>query len=275
MKVGLQLYSVRDKMEENMEQTLKAVKEMGYDYVEFAGYFGKSAEEVKELLDKYELTCISVHQKHDIFLTDPQESVDYLKKIGAKYCAIPWMGAEKHKGFDQYEQTIADITKVAKLLQDNGIQMLYHNHDFEFQKYEDKYKFDWLFESVGLDLLKPEIDTCWVKYAGEDPCGYIKKYSGHVTVLHLKDFTCKRFAGGPTYALIDKDGKETAVSNSREDNGFFFRALGTGLQNFREILDCAVECGTEYVIVEQDQWYDADSLELAKTSREYLKSLGI
>lgn len=275
MKVGLQLYSVRDKMEENMDQTLKAVKDMGYDYVEFAGYFGKSAKEVKALLDKHGLTCISVHQKHDVFLENPEESVAYLKGIGAKYCAIPWMAADKHKGAADYEQTIANIVKVANLLKDNGIQMLYHNHDFEFVKFEGKYKFDWLYESVGLGLLDPEIDTCWVKYAGEDPCTYIRKYSGHVNVLHLKDFTCKRFAGGPAYALIDKDGKETAASNSREDNVFAFRALGSGLQNFKEILDCAAECGTEYVIVEQDQWYDNDSLELAKTSREYLKSLGI
>ena len=273
MKVGLQLYSVRDKMEENMEQTLKAVKEMGYDYVEFAGYFGKSAEEVKALLDKYELTCISVHQKHDIFLENPEESVRYLKGIGAKYCAIPWMAPEKHKGAPDYEQTIADIAKVAKLLKDNDIQMLYHNHDFEFVKYEGKYKFDWLYESVGLGLLDPEIDTCWVKYAGEDPCAYIRKYSGHVNVVHLKDFTCKKFANGPAYALIDENGKEQPADNT--DSGFEFRALGTGLQNFREILDCAAECGTEYVIVEQDNWYDNDSMELAKTSREYLKSLGI
>ena len=62
LKVGLQLYSLRGKMEQDMEGTLKAVKEMGYDYVEFAGYFGKSAEEVKAILDKYDLKCISVHQ---------------------------------------------------------------------------------------------------------------------------------------------------------------------------------------------------------------------
>lgn len=61
LKVGLQLYSIRDKMEENMDKALENVKEIGYDYVEFAGYFGKSADEIKKLLDKYELTCISVH----------------------------------------------------------------------------------------------------------------------------------------------------------------------------------------------------------------------
>lgn len=274
-KVGLQLYSVRDKMEADMEQTLKAVKEMGYDYVEFAGYFGKSAEEVKALLDKYELECPSVHQGYEVFIEKPEDNVKYLKTIGAKYCAVPWMGMEKQKGNPDFEKAVEEIKNVAKLLKDNGIQMLYHNHDFEFEKFEDKYLFDWLYETVGLDLLKPEIDTCWVKYAGEDPCAYLEKYNDYIDVVHLKDFVCKEFANGPVYALIDNSGKENAPKKTQEENEFKFKHIGGGLQNFKEILASAEKAGAEYVIVEQDQWYDEDSLELAKKSREYLKSLGI
>lgn len=272
MKVGVQLYSVRDHMEADMRGTLQAVKDMGYDYVEFAGYFGKSAKEVRALLDEIGLICISVHQTYDVFLSDPKYQVDYLKTIGAKYCAIPWMAPEKHKGAADYEQTVAEITKVAKLLKDNGIQMLYHNHDFEFVKVDGKYKYDWFFDAIeGID---PEIDTCWVKYAGEDPCKYMQLYRGRINVLHLKDFTCKVLNAGPTYDLIDADGKPTKPV-SREDNEFFFRPVGTGLQNFEEILACAKENGTEYVIVEQDQWYDNDSLEQIRISRENLKKLGL
>lgn len=274
-KVGLQLYSVRDKMEVDMEKTLKAVKEMGYDYVEFAGYFGKSAEEVKALLDKYGLECPSVHQGYGVFLENPEENVEYLKTIGAKYCAVPWMGMENQKGNPDFELAVANIKKVAKLLKDNGIQMLYHNHDFEFEKFEDKYLLDWLYETVGLDLLKPEIDTCWVKYAGEDPCAYLEKYAGHIDVVHLKDFVCKEFACGPVYALIDNSGKEKAPKKTPEENEFRFKHVGGGLQNFNEILASAEKAGAEYVIVEQDQWYEDDNLELARKSREYLKSLGI
>ena len=272
MKVGLQLYSVRNKMEADMRGTLQAVKDMGYDYVEFAGYFGKSAVEVRALLDEIGLTCISVHQTYDVFLSDPAYQVEYLKTIGAKYCAIPWMAPEKHKGAADYEQTVAEITKVAGLLKEAGIQMLYHNHDFEFVKADGKYKYDWLFESTkGMD---PEIDTCWVKYAGVDPCEYMRKYRGRINVVHLKDFTCKVLNAGPAYALIDADGKPVE-SVSKEDNGFRFRPVGTGLQNFEEILACAEENGAEYVIVEQDEWYEDDSLELARISRENLKKLGV
>ena len=83
------------------------------------------------------------------------------------------------------------------------------------------------------------------------------------------------FGGGPVYTLIDKSGKESAPKKTREENEFKFKYVGGGLQNFEEILKSAEKSGAEYVIVEQDQWYDDDSLELAKKSREYLKTLGI
>ncbi len=203
--VGVQLYSVRDQMEKDMYGTLKAVKEMGYDYVEFAGYFGKSADEVKAMLDELGLKAISVHQGYDLFLEEGQKAVDFLKTIGAKYCAIPWMGPENHKGSENFDKAVENIKSVAKLLKDNGIQMLYHNHDFEFETVDDKFKLDWLYETIDADLLKTEIDTCWVHYAGYDPAEYLLKYTGRAPVVHLKDFNCKALGGGPVYALIGKD----------------------------------------------------------------------
>lgn len=124
-KVGIQLYSLRDDMEKDMDATLKAVKDMGYDCVEFAGYFGKTAEEVAALLEKHGLECISVHQAYEVFLDKPEENVRYLKTIGAKYCAIPWMDKNKHKGNDKFEQTVKEIAQVGALLKENGIQLLF------------------------------------------------------------------------------------------------------------------------------------------------------
>lgn len=273
-KVGLQLYSIRDKMEENMEEALKAVKDIGYDYVEFAGYFGKSADEVKAILDRLELKCISVHQGYEVFLEKTEENINYLKTIGAKFCAIPWMGIENQKGNPGFEKAVKDIIKVAELLKENGIQMLYHNHDFEFGKYKGKYLLDWLYETIPDDLLKPEIDTCWVRYSDVNPCDYLEKYAGKIDVVHLKDFVCKKFNQGPVYALIDNEGKEGST-DKKENNEFKFVPLGQGVQKFSEILASSEKGGAEYVIVEQDQWYDGNSMEYAKQSREYLKEMGM
>lgn len=271
-KLGLQLYSVRDKMKENMEETLKAVKAMGYNCVEFAGYFGKSANEVRSLLDKYGLECASVHQTYDVFLDKPKENIEYLKTLGTKYCAIPWMGIENHKGHEGFEKAAEDITRTAKILKDAGIQMLYHNHNFEFEKYDGKYLIDWLYETIPSELLRPEFDTCWIKYAGEDPVKYLRKYKDYIDVVHLKDFISAGTGTGPVFELIDSDGNPIKPTNGSQ-NDFMYVPVGSGKQNFKEIISVCDEIGAEYLIVEQDNWYNADSLECAKKSIDYLKTI--
>jgi len=269
-KVALQLYSVRDYMEKDMDATLKAVADMGYEYVEFAGFFDKTAEEVRSMLDKYGLTAISVHQTYFPILEDPEYWVKYLKTLGVKFCAMPWMGAEKHKGTDEFENTVEEFKKVGKILKDAGIQFLYHNHEFEFETVDGKYKLDWLYESVPADLLETQIDSCWVRYAGEDPAAYIRKYTGRTQIVHLKDFTCKAFNSGAAYALIGDDGKEQKKP-TREDNGFVFLPLGMGLQDFKSILEASEDAGADYVVVEQDQSIGRTSLEAVAISRKFLK----
>ena len=273
-KVALQLYSVRGDIEKDMDAALAQVKAIGFDYVEFAGYYGKSAEEVKALLNKHGLECVSVHQTHGLFLEEPEAAVSFLQTIGAKYSAVPWMGKEKHKGSDEFEKTVADFKKIGQLLKDGGITLLYHNHDFEFESFEGKFLLDWLYESVPSELLQTEVDTCWVKYAGYDPAEYILKYSGRSPVVHLKDFTCKNLAGGAVYALIDEAGKESKKP-SREEAGFEFKPLGMGLQDIPAILAASEKAGASIVVVEQDQSLERPPMEAVKISREYLKSLGV
>ncbi len=270
-KVGLQLYSVRDCMEKNFFGTLKKVKEIGYDYVEFAGYFNHTAEEVRSMLDELGLICISVHQNPDLFIEEGQKAADYLKTIGAKYSAIPWYGIENYKG-GKFKGTIEKFKTVSKLLADNGIRLTYHNHDFEFNKIDGEYILEKIYSEMG-DMIEGEVDTCWVKYAGVDPVEFLLKYKGKMKTLHLKDFICSKYASGPVYALIDKDGKDNPKSDSKND--FRFMPVGSGVQDFPAILSAAEEVGIDYVIVEQDQSYETPSLEAARISREYLKSLGI
>ena len=258
-------------MEKDFYGTLKKVKEIGYDYVEFAGYFGHSAEQVKAMLDELGLVCCSVHQGPDLFIEKGQEAVDFIKTIGAKFCAIPWYGIENYEN-GNFDSTIALFEKVGKLLAENGIKLTYHNHDFEFRTLDGEFILEKIYASLP-DLIEGEVDTCWVKYAGVDPVEFILKYSGKMKTLHLKDFTCKKLASGPVYALIDDEGNE--IVTDKEDNGFAFRPLGMGMQDFPAILDAADKCGIEYVIVEQDQSYDTPALEAAKISRDYLRSLGL
>lgn len=270
-KIGVQLYSVRDEMARDFEGTLQKIAEMGYEYVEFAGYFGKTSEEIKAILDKYSLKCISVHQGLEFFESDAQRAIAFLKGFGVKYVVIPWYGKNALQD-GAWEETKALFNRISSLLTENGMQLLYHNHDFEFEKLQDgRYIHDRIMSEVtGLD---PELDTCWVHYAGIDPAKKIKAFAGRVEIVHLKDFYCKTLGGGPVYALIDADGKE--LSGSREDRGFEFRPLGMGIQNMPEILAACEEAGSEYLIVEQDQSVGRAPMEAIAISRAYLKSLGV
>ena len=267
--VGIQLYGVRNAMERDFEGTLKALADMGYEYVEFAGYYGHTAEEIKAILDKYGLKCISAHQALDFYDEDPDAAAEFLKAFGVKYSVIPWYGKEKLAGTDEWEASAARFKKVGAVLKAHGMKLGYHNHDFEFEKHEGKYLHDYIFDEVG-DLIDPELDTCWVHYAGINPADKIREFAGRVEIVHLKDFVCKELGGGPAYDLIDNSGKGLG-KKSREDNGFQFRPLGTGRQNFLEILEACEASGTEYVIVEQDQTYDIPELAAAKISRDYLR----
>lgn len=272
LKVGLQLYSIRDEMEKDMAAALRKVKEIGYDYVEFAGYYGKSAEEIRSLLDEIGLSCVSVHQTMDLFLEKGQEAVDFLKTLGVSFCGLPSVpSARLH---DDFPQLVSEIKQVGELMKKNGIQLVYHNHDFEFDKRNGKYLLDELYETIPADLLQTELDVCWVHYGGEEPCAFVKKYAGRADIVHIKDFTCDKLGAGPVYDLIDKEGK--AHGNvTQADAGFRFQPVGSGIQNVPALLEAFREAGSEYVIVEQDSTYELASIEAVKRSRDYLKSLGV
>ena len=268
--VGLQLYSVKNAMAKDFYGTLRAVRDMGYEYVEFAGYFDKSVEEIKAALDELGLKCISVHQGLDFYNDDPDAAIKFLKTFGVKYSVIPWYSLDNLYGSPSWNETVARFNNIAKLLKDNGMMLGYHNHDFEFSVADGKYIEEYIFESVPEDSIVPELDTCWVRYAGCSPVEMIEKYKGRVTLVHLKDFTCKQLAAGPTYDLIGTDGKE--IHSKRSDNAFEFRPLGCGMQDFGPILEACERCGTETVIVEQDApSMGLDELESVRKSREFLR----
>ena len=267
-KVGIQLYSVKEAMAKDFEGTLAAIKDMGYEYVEFAGYYGHTAEEIKEILDRLGLKCVSVHQGIEFFDENPDAAAEFLKTFGVKYVVLPWYPKDRLVGTPDWETSVAHMNRVSDVLKKHGMVLGYHNHEFEFETFEGKYLHDYLFEAVP-DMV-PELDTCWVHYAGLNPADKIREFSGKVEIVHLKDFVANRLNGGPAYALIDADGNP--IKTTREDNGFAFRPVGQGRQDFKSILEACEEAGTEVVIVEQDAPYNGTELENAKDSIDYLKN---
>jgi len=272
--VAVQLYSVRDALEKDFFGVLELIQQMGYEGVEFAGFYGHPASEVKAFLRKIGLKPVSSHTPLDAFLEDTPGVLKFLQDLECPFVAIPWLDEKRRPGTVLWPQVVIQIRTIAQACQAAGIQLLYHNHDFEFTKLDGRYALDLLYEAVGAPLLATEIDTCWVKVSGVDPVAYLKQYSGRSPVVHLKDFIKVGDAQGKDlYALIDSAGKDSATATVDRD-AFDFRPLGMGMQDVPGILKAACDAGTQWVVVEQDRSTERPPMEAIKLSRDYLRTLG-
>ena len=265
--VALQLYSVRRDMEADFEGTLKKVKALGYDGVEFAGLFGHSAAEIKNMCKEIGLVPISAHVPFADMMKDP-DILHVYQEIGCSYVVIPYLTPEYRPGQPGFAQVIDGAKMLGEKAKALGMKLCYHNHDFEFTKIDGEYALDILYKEVAADLLQPQLDTCWVNVGGENPVDYIHKYADRIEILHLKDFSgCK---SENMYALIGiDDDKEKKAA----DNKFEFRPLGMGLQDMPAILAAAAEIGTKWVVVEQDEpSLGKTPLQCAEASIQYLNA---
>lgn len=268
MKLGLQLYSVRENLEKDFLGTLKKVREMGYEGGELAGIYGNSAKEVKAMFEEADLVPISAHVAYQDLMLDIEETVKIYYEIGCKYIAIPYLPEDLRYGTEKYPEVVENIKKIGEVCNKYGIELLYHNHDFEFElTVNNKYALDELYENVSADLLKTEIDTCWVNVAGEDPADYVLKYTGRAPVVHLKDFVGEKNAN--MYKLIGIESEEKEIVNT-----FEYRPLGLGKQNIQQIVDAARDAGALWIIAEQDEpSMDKSRLECAEMSIKYMENI--
>ena len=267
LPIAVQMYSVRDDVAADLYTTLKKIKEMGYDGVEFAGLYGNSPATIKAWCNELGLVPISAHVPFTDMLKDPMGVLSQYAEIGCKYVVVPYLVPEhrpEHANFPYVVEFIHVLCKAAKKL---GMTMLYHNHDFEFMTIDGKYALDILYERVPAELLKTELDVCWVNVGGENPSEYIKKYAGRCPVVHLKDFWGEK--SDDMYELIGIDKKAPA-----RPSGFEFRPVGSGMQDFPSIVKSAIESGAEWFVVEQDKpSMGLTPLECAKKSIDYVRSI--
>ena len=264
--VAVQVFSVRDDASKDLRGTLEAIKEMGYDGVEFAGLYGNDPADVKKMCEEIGLVPISAHVPYQTMIADPEGVLSQYALIGCKFVAVPYLPPELRPGQPTYPSVVENIAMLGKVAKSLGMQLLYHNHDFEFAKVDGKYALDVLYETVPAEYLQTEIDTCWVNIGGENPAEYIRKYTGRAPVVHLKDFYGERSEN--MYELIGMEAPKRPPSLE-------LRPVGSGMQNFPEILKAAEDAGAQWVVVEQDNAsMGLTPLESIRKSREYLRTLG-
>lgn len=182
MEYGIQLYSIRDLTEKSLEDGLRSVSEIGYRTVEFAGFFGHSAEEVTDMLNRYGLKASGTHTDWEELDKDPEGVAAYHKAIGTNCIIIPGTDLWSRKKIDAF---IDRVNEIQPKLEAMGLTLGFHNHYKEFETMHDGYvPYD---ELISRTSLKLEIDTYWAYVAGKDPVALMEQYRDRLQFIHIKD----------------------------------------------------------------------------------------
>ncbi len=242
--IGLQLYTVRDLMKENVARTLAAVAKAGYSEVEFAGYFGIPAAGIRKMLDDNGLASPSAHVQMTDLIDKWDAMLEFANVLGQKYLAVAWI--------DEPDRTIAGYTKIAATFnrageraRTAGIQFAYHNYNYEFKSIDGTVPYELLLKECDPQNLVMEADVFWMRQAGQNPLDWFAKAPGRFHMLHAKDM-------GP------------APKNEMLD-------VGDGVVDWRAILSKQKEAGVRHVFVENDE--AKDPLSSAARSYRYLRAL--
>lgn len=241
--IGLQLYTVRDAMGKDPADTLSKVAKIGYNSVEGATYtgsqkfYGLDPAAFSKLLKDNGLVMPSAHYRlgeekdkgavvNGTMLHGWDKAVDDAAAVGLKYMVCAYLSDVERGGLDHYKYVADQLNIAGERCKKSGIQLCYHNHDFEFVKQDGKYPFDIL---LGADknLVKMEMDLYWVSKAGMDPIELFNQHPGRFPLLHFKD--------------MDKTPEKA------------FTEVGNGVINFKEILKHQDKAGLKYFFVEQDK----------------------
>ena len=184
-QIALQLFSINNiSKEKGLRETLRVTAELGYNSVEFAGYFGLTIDEIKEELKKYNLSVAGAHIGISEFENNYEDTVKGLKELGAYSACVP------HAKFDTAEEWAnfgKRLNTIGEKLRKDGILFGFHNHVIEFEELNGKKVIDIIFENCDPENVFFEFDTRHCAIAGVNPVSYAMKYSGRIPVLHARD----------------------------------------------------------------------------------------
>lgn len=245
MKLGIQLYSLSREMDKDFDKTIEAVAKMGYDGVEFAGYYGRTAKEVKKAAADNGLEICSAH----IGLANEKDwkgVLDFTAEAGIPAAIIPYMSPEAWFPRCNFERTIDKINRYCELAKTYGIRIGFHNHYMEFSEVFGKTIMQQIYENTPADFIM-QIDCCWAQYGTDNAAAVIEKYSDKTTTLcHYKQL------------LQLNDSATTTIDK--------------GCIDFKEITKFLKAHDAKWAIVEQEE-IDIPDLEAAKINHDYVRSI--
>ncbi|MGI6562146.1 MAG: sugar phosphate isomerase/epimerase family protein [Clostridia bacterium] len=247
--VAAQLYTLRDYMKtpEDIRKSLKKVSEMGYTAVQISGLGKIDPVELKEITDEYGLKICATHISPEAIANEFDRVVKEHKLWDCKYVGIGGMPAAYRGSEEGCIAFAKEFSVHAKKLADEGLQFIYHNHRFEFEKFNGRTMMDILFEESAPEF-GFEIDTYWVQSGGASPVEWIYKVDGRMQVIHFKDMGVK-------------------------NNEQIMTPIGRGNLPWKEIFEACKKTAVEWAPVEQDHCYDECPFDCLKESLDFCNKM--
>lgn len=224
---GIQLYTLRSLMAQDLDATLAAVAAIGYREVEFAGYFDRTPGEIRRRLTETGLSAPATHVDFPLEGQGWQRTLDDAFTAGHQYVILAWLPPERRAPLDAWRRTADLLNQAGEAARRHGLEMGYHNHDFEFQPLEGRLPYDLLLERTDPALVTFELDLYWISRAGHDPLAYFQKARGRFRQVHVKDM-----AAGAGREMVDP---------------------GDGILDFPTLLAAAAAAGVRHFFVEHDE----------------------
>lgn len=222
-QVGLQLYTLRRELSQDFEGTLAKVAELGYKEMEFAGYYNRSAREVRRILDANGMTSPAAHIQLAAVRANIQREIDFAAELGQQYIVVPFL-APNERTYDDYQRLVETLNSAGEACKNAGLKIGYHNHSFEFEPTNGIIPFDYILDETEPDLVDMELDLYWLANAEVDPISYFQNHPGRWSMLHVKD--------------MDSLGRMSPVGN--------------GTIDFAEIFSHSDSAGFKHYFVEHD-----------------------
>ena len=256
--LGVQLFTVRDQMKADFDGTLAKVAAIGYKEVEFAGYFGRTPQQVRTALANDGLTSPSCHVDYDVLGEQWPATIESSKIIGQDYIVCPWIPEELRKTLDDWKRACDTFNRTGEASKKAGIQFAYHNHWFEFLSVDGQRPYDIILAHCDPKLVKMELDLCWIFVGNGDPLKYFNEYPGRFPLVHVKD--------------IKKLPAVTQAEAQYYDSTLQYMAeVGSGIIDWKKIFALSEEAGIKHYIVEHDK--PKKPFASINTSYEYLSNL--
>ena len=245
--IGLQLYSVREECARDLPGTLKEVARMGYEGVEFAGYHGRTAEELRAMLDDLGLRCCGTHTPFRTILPEELErTAEFNETLGNRFLIVPSIPEERRASRTAWLETAGIFADASEQARPLGMVVGYHNHAIEFQPLEGELPWDTFFGNTPAEVVM-QVDIGNALHGGGNPVPYIERYPGRALTVHLKEHS---------------DTDDSAL-------------IGEGDVNWEQVFRlCETVGGTEWYIVEYERPSHRSPLESVEACLRNLRAMG-